>query len=128
MQENYFRGESPKKDMGFTLSMIGLLFFTIMGIGIDSDQFLQQRAGDIVNIPDWYFYLIFFIDAIIILSIVLIYFYRKIGVILFPLFTLLHFLVHMYYLETFLYSDVTSLFMFVGIALLAIIPKWQFFR
>lgn len=127
MKNNYFEGESPQKGIGFIISLIGLSLFTIMGIGIDVDQFVQQKEGNIF-IPNWYFYLIFFIDTIIVLSILLIYFYKKIGVVLFPIFTLLHFLVHMYYLETFLYSDVTSLFMFIGIALLAIIPKWQFFR
>lgn len=127
MKNNYFEGESPKKGTGFIISLIGLLLFTIMSIGIDADQLIQQREGN-VFIPNWYFFLIFLINVIIISSIFLIYFYRKIGVIFFPVFTLLHFLVHMYYLETFLYSDVTALFMFVGIALLAIIPKWQFFK
>lgn len=127
MENNYFKDESPVKGMGFILSLIGLLIFTIMGIGIDVDQYLQSSEKDIA-IPQWYFYIIFFIDVLILFSIVLIYFYRKIGVIIFPAATLAHFLLHMYFLDTFLYSDVTALFMFVGVALLAIVPKWQFFK
>lgn len=127
MENNYFKDESAKKGMGFILSLIGLLIFTIMGIGIDIDQYLQSAEKDIV-IPQWYFFIILIIDVLIILSIILIYFYKKIGAFLFPLATTAHFLAHMYFLDTFLYSDVTALFMYVGIALLAIIPKWQYFK
>lgn len=127
MEQNYFKDESPEKGMGFIAALVGMLIFFIMGAGIDVDQFLQQREQALA-IPDWYFYIIFGIDVLIVLSIILIYFYRKAGIILFPLVTLLHFFSHQYFLSTFLYSDVMSLFVFVGIALLAIIPKWQFFK
>ena len=127
MENEYFKGETPEKGMGFICSLIGLLIFTVMGIGIDVDQYLQSTEKDIV-IPQWYFFIIIIIDAVILLSILLIYFYRKAGAILYPLATIAHFMVHMYFLDTFLYSDVTALFVFTGIALLAIIPKWQFFK
>ncbi len=127
MEQNYFKDESPEKGMGFIMALVGMLIFSIMGAGIDVDQFLQQQEQNLA-IPDWYFYIIFGIDALIVLSVVLIYFYRKVGIILFPLATLLHFFSHQYFLSTFLYSDVMALFMFVGIALLAIIPKWKFFK
>ncbi|MDO5615542.1 MAG: hypothetical protein Q4G16_05085 [Cruoricaptor ignavus] len=127
MENTYFKGESPKKDMGFITSLLALVLFTIMGIGIDTDQFLQMKDNDL-EIPIWYFYMIFAVDIILIISIVLIFFYRKIGVILFPLAMLAHFIFHLYYLDTFLYSDVMALFVFVGIGLLSFIPKWQFFK
>ncbi|AZI22293.1 hypothetical protein EIH07_04150 [Chryseobacterium taklimakanense] len=127
MENEYFKGETPEKGMGFICSLIGLLIFTVMGIGIDVDQYLQSTEKDIA-IPQWYFFIIFMIDAVILLSILLIYFYRKAGAIIYPLATIAHFMVHMYFLDTFLYSDVTALFVFTGVALLAIIPKWQFFR
>ena len=127
MENEYFKEETPEKGMGFICSLIGLLIFTVMGIGIDVDQYLQSTEKDIV-IPQWYFFIIFMIDAVILLSIVLIYLYKKTGAIIYPLATIAHFMVHMYFLDTFLYSDVTALFVFTGIALLAIIPKWQFFR
>ena len=127
MENSYFKGESPKKDMGFLLSLGAMLIFAIMGIGVDVDEFLQYRGND-VEIPGWYFILIFGVDFLILLSLVVIFMYRKVGIILFPVATLAHFLFHLYYLDTFLYSDVSSLFLFVGIGLLAFIPKWQFFK
>lgn len=127
MGNDYFKGETAEKGMGFILSLAALLLFAIMGIGVDVDQFLQSQDKDI-EIPQWYFLLIFVVDLLIVVSLVLIYFYRKIGIILFPVATTLHFIFHLYFLDTFLYSDVTSLFLFVGIGLLAFIPKWQFFK
>lgn len=121
---SYF-DEDPKKGWGFILALAALLLFTFMGIGLDFDEYLQHKT---LNIPSWYFYFIFSIDLLMIAAIALMYFYRKIGVILFPLMLILHFFMHNYYLSTFLYSDVTNLFLFTGFGMLAIIPKWKFFR
>ncbi|MEC5158843.1 hypothetical protein [Chryseobacterium sp. MP_3.2] len=122
---NEFANESPKKDMGFILSLIALLIFTFMGIGIDVDEYLQQQE---INIPFWYFILIFSVDILMITGLILIFFYRKIGVFLFPAAVISHYMIHHYYLNTFLYTDVTNLFLFVSIGLLAFIPKWKFFK
>ncbi|KQK24482.1 hypothetical protein AR438_14910 [Chryseobacterium aquaticum] len=121
---SYF-DEDPKKGIGFILALVALLLFTMMGVGLDFDEYLQHES---LNIPLGYFYLIFSIDILMIVGIVLIYFYRKIGIVLFPLMLVLHFFMHNYYLSTFLYSDVTNLFLFTGFGMLAIIPKWKFFR
>ena len=121
---SYF-DEDPKKGIGFILALVALLLFTMMGVGLDFDEYLQHES---LNIPLGYFYLIFSIDILMIAGIVLIYFYRKIGIVLFPLMLVLHFFMHNYYLSTFLYSDVTNLFLFTGFGMLAIIPKWKFFR
>ena len=120
-----FSNESPKKDLGFILSLAALLLFTLMGIGIDSDEYLQQND---LNIPGFYFVLIFLIDLLMVVSLSLIFFYRKIGVYLFPAAVVLHFFLHNFYLSTFLYTDVTNLFIFISVGLLAFIPKWQFFK
>lgn len=122
---NDFSDESPKKDMGFILSLGALLLFSLMGLGIDTDEFLQRSE---LHIPQNYFYLIFGIDLLMIVGIVLIFFYRKIGIILFPLAVFAHYLIHNYYLNTFLYTDVTNLFLFISVGLLAFIPKWKFFK
>ncbi|CAD7800774.1 hypothetical protein CHRY9390_00678 [Chryseobacterium aquaeductus] len=121
---SYF-DEDPKKGWGFILALASLLLFTFMGIGLDFDEYLQH---EILNIPLAYFYFIFSIDFLMIAGIVLMYFYRKIGIILFPVMLILHFFMHNYYLSTFLYSDVTNLFLFTGFGMLAIIPKWKFFK
>ena len=120
-----FSNESPKKDLGFILSLSALLLFTLMGIGIDSDEYVQQND---LNIPLFYFILIFLIDLLMIIGLILIFFYRKMGVYMFPAAVVLHFFVHNYYLSTFLYTDVTNLFIFISVGLLAFIPKWQFFK
>ena len=120
-----FSNESPKKDLGFILSLAALLLFTLMGIGIDSDEYVQQND---LNIPGFYFILIFLIDLLMIVGLILIFFYRKMGVYLFPAAVVLHFFFHNYYLSTFLYTDVTNLFIFISVGLLAFIPKWQFFK
>ena len=120
-----FKNEDPKKDMGFILSLGAILLFSLMGIGIDTDEFLQRVE---LHIPGHYFFLIFGVDLLMILGIVLIFFYRKVGVFLFPLAVLTHYILHSYYLNTFLYTDVTNLFLFISVGLLAFIPKWQFFK
>ncbi|WP_332020534.1 hypothetical protein [Kaistella sp.] len=120
-----FSNESPKKDLGFILSLAALLLFTLMGIGIDSDEYVQQND---LNIPGFYFILIFLIDLLMIIGLILIFFYRKIGVYMFPAAVVLHFFLHNFYLSTFLYTDVTNLFIFISVGLLAFIPKWQFFK
>lgn len=120
-----FANESPKKDLGFILSLAALMLFTLMGVGIDSDEYLQQRE---LNIPGLYFIIIFSVDLLMVLGLVLIFFYRKIGMYLFPAAVLTHFLLHSFYLTTFLYTDVTNLFIFISVGLLAFIPKWKFFK
>ena len=120
-----FKDESPKKDIGFILSLCALLLFSLMGIGIDADEYLQRAE---LNIPGNYFFLIFGVDLLMITGIALIFFYRKIGVFLFPIAVLAHYLLHNYYLSTFLYTDVTNLFLYVSVGLLPFIPKCQFFK
>lgn len=120
-----FANESPKKDLGFILSLAALMLFTLMGVGIDSDEYLQQRE---LNIPGFYFIIIFIVDLLMVIGLVLIFFYRKIGMYLFPAAVLTHFLLHSFYLTTFLYTDVTNLFIFISVGLLAFIPKWKFFK
>ena len=124
MNDN-FKGESPAKDFGFVLSLAALMLFSLMGVGIDFDEYTQHQE---INIPLGYFYFIFLVDLVMIVSLIFIFFYKKVGAFSFPLAVLTHFLSHNYFLTTFLYTDVTNLFLFTGVGLLAIIPKWQFFK
>jgi hypothetical protein len=66
-----FANESPKKDLGFILSLGALLLFTLMGIAIDADEYLQKQE---INIPDWYLVLVFSVDVLMIVGLVLIFF------------------------------------------------------
>ncbi|WP_312078215.1 hypothetical protein [Chryseobacterium sp.] len=126
MEEYSYFDEDPKKGWGFILTLSSLLLFTLIGfLGYDVPEYFQP---DRMGIPLWYFYIIFSIDSLMIISLVLMYFYRKIGLFAFPAFLVLHFFMHNYYLSTFLYTDVTNLFLFTGFGMLAIIPKWKFYK
>ncbi|SHG71429.1 hypothetical protein [Chryseobacterium sp. OV279] len=125
MEEYSYFDEDPKKGWGFILAFAALMLFTIMGLGIDVDEYLQHEY---LQIPRWYFFVIFSIDFLMMIGLVLMFFYRKVGIIMFPALLVLHFFMHNYYLSTFLYTDVTNLFLFTGFGMLAIIPKWKFFR
>lgn len=122
--EDYFK-ETGKKGRGFYLMLGVLLLFSIMGMGIDLDEFSQRRD---VGIPDNFFYIMLLADGLMIAGLILIFFYRKIGVYIFPTGVMLHFFLHNYYLSTFLYTDVTNLFLFTSVGLLVLIPKWKFLR
>lgn len=124
MNDN-FANESPKKDLGFILSLASLVLFSLMGVGIDFDEFSQHQE---INIPNGYFYFIFLIDIMMMLSVFIIYKYKKIGVYLFPAAVIIHFMSHNYFLSTFLYTDVTNMFLFITVGMFAILPKWQFFK
>lgn len=125
MEEYTYFDEDPKKGWGFVLAFAALMLFTIMGMGIDVDEYIQH---EFLEIPRWYFYIIFSIDVLMMLGLVLMFFYKKIGIFMFPALLVLHFFMHNYYLSTFLYTDVTNLFLFTGFGMLAIIPKWKFFK
>ncbi|TXF75081.1 hypothetical protein [Chryseobacterium sp.] len=120
-----FANESPKKDILFYLALIFLLLFSLMGFGIDCDEFMQKTD---IKIPGGYFYMVFLVDFLMVVGLTLIYFYKKAGIFLFPLAVLTHFFMHNFFLSTFLYTDVTNLFVFTTLGLLAFIPKWQFFK
>lgn len=122
--EDYFANE-PKKDNPFYVMLISLLVITLLSAGIDVTQYTQH---DDLQIPAWYFYIIFGIDLLILLGLSGIFTFKKWGVYLYPLAVLFHFMAHEYYLSTFLYSDVTNLFVYISLGLFIIIPKWKYFN
>lgn len=124
MENTYFEDEK-KYSKGLYLSMAMLALFTLMGFGIDLDEYNNRTS---LQIPDWYFYIIFTVDVLAFLSVVAMTFFKKVAVFTFPLFVILHFFLHQFYLSTFLYTDVTNIFLFVGLGLFMIIPKWKFFN
>jgi hypothetical protein len=48
MENNYFENE-PKYTSGFYIAIAALALFTMMGFGIDFDEFQQRES---LNIPD----------------------------------------------------------------------------
>lgn len=108
------------KDYYLFFGLIILVFF----LSINTD-WIEYSLHQKINIPGNFFYYTFGTDLLVIISWVFIMFFRKVGIILFPLFVAIHFALHNYYLSTFLYSDVTVLFLYIGLGLLAIIPRWN---
>lgn len=117
------RSFASNKDFYLIFGLIILVYF--LSINTDLTEFSLHRS---INIPQGFFYLTFGADILIILSWLIILFYRKVGVVLFPVFVMIHFGLHDYFLSTYLYSDVTTLFLFIGLGLFAVIPRWKFLK
>lgn len=124
MEDNYF-DSNPKKTTFFYVALVFLLLLSFLSIGVDITEYSQKKD---INIPEWFFYLIFSVDFIMLVAIFAIYFYKKLGVYVFPIAILVHFFLHEFYLSTMLYSDLFTLFSYFALGLLAIIPKWKFFN
>ncbi|VDH05774.1 hypothetical protein [Bergeyella zoohelcum] len=106
----------------FWVTLIVLIVFSIMTMGVDVDQVLQRTE---IHIPEWYFYIIFSVNAVMIVALVLLFFFKRLGLILFPISVLLHFSFHIYFLGTFLYTDLMTLFMYFALGLLYFVPLWD---
>ncbi len=74
MEEYSYFDEDPKKGWGFILAFAALMLFTVMGLGIDVDEYLQHEY---LEIPRWYFYVIFSVDALMMIGLVLMFFTKK---------------------------------------------------
>ncbi|HBR10999.1 hypothetical protein SAMN05660493_02279 [Epilithonimonas bovis DSM 19482] len=108
------------KDFYIIFALILLLF--CLSINTDLAEFSQHRD---IRIPANFFYYTLGVDVLVLISWVLLIFYKKAGVILFPLLVFIHFGLHNYFLSTYLYSDITVLFMYIGLGLFALIPRWN---
>lgn len=108
------------KDYYLFFGLIILVFL----LSINTD-YIEYSLHQKINIPRNFFYYTFGVDVLVIVSWILIMLFRKVGIILFPIFVAVHFALHNYFLSTFLYSDVTVLFLYIGLGLLAIIPRWK---
>ena len=108
------------KDYYLFFGLIILVY--LLSINTDYAEYSLHKK---INIPGNFFFYTFGVDILVLISWVLILLYRKVGVVLFPIFVTIHFALHNYFLSTFLYSDVTVLFLYIGLGLLAIIPRWN---
>ncbi|AQX07006.1 hypothetical protein BAX94_01800 [Elizabethkingia meningoseptica] len=123
-EQDYFEHE-PKRGTPFFLVLGVLLLLMIHNLFVDYGVVLQKEK---MQIPQWYITLLFSLDIFAILSLVGIYFLRKIAVYVFPVLIMIHFIIHLNYLATFLYADVFMMFFYVGIGLFVFIPKWNYFK
>lgn len=124
MTENYF-GKTEKKSTFLYIAVGLMLLCAALSINTDLAEFAQHRE---IQIPRWFFWMIFAVDTAIVGSILCILLYRKIAVVAIPILVLVHFLLHHFYLSTMLYSDLNLLFVYFAAGLLAVIPRWQYFK
>lgn len=124
MQDNYF-GKTKKRSTFLYIAAALMLICAALSINTDLAEFSQHKS---INIPQWFFVVIFSVDVALIAAIAGFLFFRKIAVFAVPVLILTHFLLHNFYLSTTLYSDVNLLFVYFAAGLLAVIPRWQYFR
>lgn len=114
-----------KRTRSFYIALIIMLLPFILSVNTDLAHFAEHHD---TGVPAGFFWIIFIVDFLILLCMVLIYFYKKAGVVLLPFAVLLHFLLHNFYLSTTLYADMFLLFVYCGAGLAVIIPRWKAFR
>lgn len=124
MDNNIF-DETPQKTLSFYAAIVLGGFFLLFTTGIDITEYFQNSD---INIPAWFSYLILGVDFFMFLALVAIFFYQKIGVYAYPILLVIHLFLHEFYLSTLLYADLFNLFIFMGLGLLTIIPKWPYFK
>lgn len=114
-----------KKSLSLYIVLILMLIPFILSVNTDLAHFSQHTD---TGVPKEFLWIIFTVDFLVLLCMVLIYFYRKVGAILLPVAVMMHFLLHDFYLSTTLYADLFLLFVYCGAGLAVIIPKWKIFR
>ncbi len=123
-KDDYF-GNEKKYDTPFYLVLVVLLISLLNSFNIDYAADLQMEE---MQAPLWFIVLLFALDTLAVAALAGIYFFRKWGLFSFALFPMVHFILHLHYYRVFLYSDIFTLFFFVGVALFVFIPKWRYFR
>lgn len=123
--DNYGIGETSKKTKGFAAALVFIFLAFLLSINLDLAKFSEQLD---LQIPAWFNYVVLLLDALVVVGLILIYMYRKIGVFMVPVVVLLHYTLHQYYMSVMLYSDLFTLFVYSAAGLFVIIPRWRFFK
>lgn len=124
MDDNYF-GNVEQKSRGFYIALGIMAAAFLLSMNTDL-QFLSQRKE--MQIPDEFLWIVFTVDILALLMIVLMAFFRKAGVILYPFVVILHFLLHHFYLSNIIYADINALFFYFVAGLFVVIPRWKYFK
>ena len=123
--ENQYFGEVKKRSLSFYLALAITFIFYILMLNTDMAQYSQHHE---TGVPSWFISVLFGVDAIILVSLILVYFFKKIGVYLLPLLVMVHHLLYEFYLSTTLLAGLHLLFVFLTAGLLVIIPRWKLFK
>lgn len=124
MSDNYF-GNVSKKSTSLLIGIVLMVLCFMLSFNTDLAKFTDYED---LNIPLWFFYIIFSVDFFVVISLILLLFYRKLGVFGVPLFGFLHFILNVYYLNLTLYADLFFLFVFFCAGLFSIVPCWKYFK
>ena len=123
--ENQYFGEVKKRSLSFYLALAITFIFYILMLNTDMAQYSQHHE---TGVPSWFISVLFGVDAIILVSLILVYFFKKIGVYLLPLLVMVHHLLYEFYISTTLLAGLHLLFVFLTAGLLVIIPRWKLFK
>lgn len=123
MEHNYF-GNITKKSTSLIIAVASMVLCFILSANTDFAKFSDYQE---LRIPLWFFYIIFSVDILIVVSLVLLLLYRKLGIFGTVIFGFLHFVFNIYYLNVTLYADLFFLFTFC-VGLFSIIPRWKYFK
>lgn len=124
MEQEYFKNIT-KKSTSLVIAIVLMFILLVFSVNLDIIEWKQQKE---IGIPHWFFWIIFSVDALIVISLVLLALYRKIGAIGTPILAFAHFLMNVYFLSAFIYSDLFFLFVFFCAGLFSIVPRWKFFK
>jgi hypothetical protein len=124
MEKQYFE-EVEKKSKSFYFAIILTLVLYLLMLNTDLAQYSEHKE---TGVPSWFIAVVFGVDICIILALMLVLFYKKIGVFSFPIFVMVHHLLYEFYLSTTLLSGLHLLFVFLTVGLLVIIPRWKFYK
>ena len=113
------------KSTAFYVAHILIFIFFLLLLNTDLAQYSQHS---ITGIPTGFVSTVFLVDLGIVAMLVLQFFYKKIGTILFPFFVLLHQGLYEFYLSTTLYAGLFLLFVYSTAGLLVVIPRWKSFK
>jgi hypothetical protein len=123
--ENQYFDQSEKKTISFYFALVLTFILFLLMLNTDLAHYSQHEN---TRVPFWFVNLLIGLDIVIVLSLVFIYFYKKIGVFLFPISVFIHHLLYEFYLSTTLLAGLHLLFVFLTAGLLVIIPRWKFFK
>jgi ABC-type xylose transport system permease subunit len=124
MENQYFETVTKRSKSFYFAIILTFVLFLLM-LNTDLAQYSQHLD---TKVPTWFVQLLLVIDVAILGCLALVYFYRKIGVYLFPVLVLLHHLLYEFYLSTTLLAGLHLLFVFLTAGLLVIIPRWKSYK
>lgn len=122
--QNPAQNTVKKNSIGVTILIVALFAINLHLLRADMVIFQDKIK---YQIPFWFIMLNYSLLFCSLSSLLLIYFRRKIGVIVFPLALIAHFVFHVQFIQIYQYFSLFALFIFT-IGLVSWLPKWEGFK